>query len=29
MLQGVPVVNKGKKMEGQFFPLIFNPNEVN
>jgi hypothetical protein len=25
LLQGVPVVPKGKKMEGQFFPLLFNP----
>jgi len=23
MLEGVPVVQKGKKMEGQFFPLLF------
>jgi ectoine hydroxylase-related dioxygenase (phytanoyl-CoA dioxygenase family) len=23
MLEGVPVVNKGKKMEGQFFPLLY------
>lgn len=23
LLQGVPVVQKGKKMEGQFFPLLF------
>jgi ectoine hydroxylase-related dioxygenase (phytanoyl-CoA dioxygenase family) len=25
LLQGVPVVAKGNKMEGQFFPLLFNP----
>jgi ectoine hydroxylase-related dioxygenase (phytanoyl-CoA dioxygenase family) len=25
VLHGVPVINKGKKMEGQFFPLIFDP----
>ncbi len=25
MLEGVPVVEKGKKMEGQFFPLLYNP----
>jgi ectoine hydroxylase-related dioxygenase (phytanoyl-CoA dioxygenase family) len=25
LLQGVPVVPKGKKMEGQFFPLLFAP----
>jgi ectoine hydroxylase-related dioxygenase (phytanoyl-CoA dioxygenase family) len=25
LLQGVPVVPKGNKMEGQFFPLLFNP----
>ena len=24
LLEGVPVVNKGNKMEGQFFPLLFN-----
>ena len=28
VLQGVPVIEKGKKMEGQFFPLIFNPNKL-
>ncbi len=26
LLQGVPVVNKGKTMGGQFFPLLFDPN---
>ncbi len=25
LLNGVPVVPKGEKMEGQFFPLLFNP----
>lgn len=25
LLEGVPVVSRGKKMEGQFFPLLFNP----
>lgn len=25
LLQGVPVVRKGEKMEGQFFPLLYNP----
>ena len=25
LLQGVPVVAKGKKMEGQFFPLLYSP----
>jgi ectoine hydroxylase-related dioxygenase (phytanoyl-CoA dioxygenase family) len=25
LLQGVPVITKGKKMEGQFFPLLFDP----
>lgn len=25
LLHGVPVINKGKKMEGQFFPLLFDP----
>jgi ectoine hydroxylase-related dioxygenase (phytanoyl-CoA dioxygenase family) len=25
LLQGVPVIPKGKKMEGQFFPLLFDP----
>lgn len=26
LLEGVPVVPQGEKMEGQFFPLLFNPN---
>jgi hypothetical protein len=25
LLQGVPPIEKGKKMEGQFFPLLFDP----
>lgn len=25
LLQGVPIIEKGCKMEGQFFPLLFNP----
>jgi ectoine hydroxylase-related dioxygenase (phytanoyl-CoA dioxygenase family) len=25
LLQGVPVITKGNKMEGQFFPLLFDP----
>jgi ectoine hydroxylase-related dioxygenase (phytanoyl-CoA dioxygenase family) len=25
LLEGVPVIPKGHKMEGQFFPLIFDP----
>ena len=28
LLVGVPPIGKGKKMEGQFFPLLFDPNEV-
>ena len=27
LLEGVPPVPKGEKMQGQFFPLLFNPNE--
>ena len=26
MLEGVPVVPKGEKMQGQFFPLLYSPN---
>lgn len=26
LLKGVPVITKGNKMEGQFFPLLFSPN---
>ena len=25
LLKGVPVIKKGNKMQGRFFPLIFNP----
>jgi len=25
LLQGVPVIHRGKKMEGQFFPLLYDP----
>jgi ectoine hydroxylase-related dioxygenase (phytanoyl-CoA dioxygenase family) len=25
MLEGVPVVKKGEKIEGQFFPLLYSP----
>ncbi|MEO5977786.1 MAG: phytanoyl-CoA dioxygenase family protein [Chryseolinea sp.] len=25
LLEGVPIITKGKKMEGQFFPLLFDP----
>jgi len=25
LLQGIPAIRKGEKMEGQFFPLIFDP----
>lgn len=28
LLQGVPVIHKGKKMEGQFFPLLFDPASI-
>lgn len=28
LLHGVPVIPKGKKMEGKFFPLIFDPNKL-
>jgi hypothetical protein len=28
LLQGVPAVKKGKKLEGQFFPLLFDPNKA-
>ncbi|MFI5155555.1 MAG: hypothetical protein ACHQEM_05195 [Chitinophagales bacterium] len=27
LLQGVPVIPKGNKMEGQFFPLLFEGRE--
>jgi ectoine hydroxylase-related dioxygenase (phytanoyl-CoA dioxygenase family) len=28
ILQGVPVIPKGKKIEGQFFPLLFDPKNI-
>lgn len=28
LLQGVPVISKGKKMEGQFFPLLLDPRSI-
>jgi ectoine hydroxylase-related dioxygenase (phytanoyl-CoA dioxygenase family) len=28
LLSGVPVIPKGQKMEGQFFPLLFNPGDM-
>lgn len=28
LLKGVPVIPKGEKMDGQFFPLLFSPNLV-
>ncbi|HMU46721.1 MAG TPA: phytanoyl-CoA dioxygenase family protein [Chitinophagaceae bacterium] len=28
MLEGIPVVPKGSKMEGQFFPLLFDPSTI-
>jgi ectoine hydroxylase-related dioxygenase (phytanoyl-CoA dioxygenase family) len=28
LLQGVPAITKGKKMEGQFFPLLFDPKNL-
>ena len=27
LLEGVPVIPRGRKMDGQFFPLLFDPNE--
>ena len=29
LLEGVPVVPKGEKMQGQFFPLIYDPGKLN
>jgi ectoine hydroxylase-related dioxygenase (phytanoyl-CoA dioxygenase family) len=29
LLAGVPVIPKGEKLEGQFFPLLFDPAEIN
>jgi hypothetical protein len=28
LLEGVPVIPKGQKMEGKFFPLIFDPANI-
>lgn len=28
LLSGVPVIKKGKRMEGQFFPLLFDPKDI-
>lgn len=28
MLEGVPVIRKGEKMQGQFFPLLFDPGNI-
>ena len=28
LLNGVPTIPKGQKMEGQFFPLLFDPNSI-
>ena len=28
LLQGVPVVPEGEKMQGQFFPLLFDPAQI-
>jgi ectoine hydroxylase-related dioxygenase (phytanoyl-CoA dioxygenase family) len=28
LLQGVPPIAKGRKMEGQFFPLLFDPSAI-
>jgi hypothetical protein len=28
LLDGVPIVSKGEKIQGQFFPLLFNPAEI-
>jgi ectoine hydroxylase-related dioxygenase (phytanoyl-CoA dioxygenase family) len=29
LLKGVPLISKGKKMEGKFFPLLFDPSKDN
>lgn len=29
LLQGVPIIHKGEKMEGQFFPLLYDPTSLN
>ena len=28
MLKGVPIIKKGLKMDGQFYPLLFDPSEI-
>ncbi|MCI0666179.1 MAG: phytanoyl-CoA dioxygenase family protein, partial [Acidobacteria bacterium] len=28
LLEGVPVIPKGEKMGGQFFPLLFDPENI-
>jgi ectoine hydroxylase-related dioxygenase (phytanoyl-CoA dioxygenase family) len=28
LLEGIPVIPKGQKMEGKFFPLIFDPSSL-
>ncbi len=28
MLKGVPIIKKGRKMEGQFYPLLFDPSKI-
>ena len=28
LLEGVPIVRSGEKIDGQFFPLLFNPSAV-
>ncbi len=28
MMKGVTIIKKGKKMEGQFYPLLFDPSEI-
>ena len=28
LLAGVPVVQKGKKLEGRFFPMLFDPSDT-
>lgn len=28
LLKGVPAIPKGQKMQGQFFPLLFDPNQI-